>query len=156
MACTNVQHNHAHCLEANLKESFPIGDWCKNCRSQFAAICSECGKWKFRSSLNGYSRCSACQEAIDDKKNFTKDFDLVKGDKIKVTAQGCEIFGTVLTAYFWGKKDGWYIEYMIDEQASFRPSRFSGNYGYWKQGCDGGTVEKITQEEKQNAFQGFY
>jgi hypothetical protein len=54
------------------------------------------------------------------------------GDKVTIMAQGMIITGIVLTAHYYGERDGWFIEINQD------------NYGYryWKQGSDGGTVEK--------------
>lgn len=67
------------------------------------------------------------------KNPFEKKFDLKRGDKIVITMDGERFLGKVLTAEHYGARDGWFIE--IDKDR--------GGYGYWKQGSDGGTVEKL-------------
>lgn len=99
-----------------------------------AAQCEECGKEFMRWQLNGYGRCSACQTAITNAKHFTKDFDLTTGDRIAITVSGRTYTGAVLTAYFWGEHDGWYVEFTTAD-----------HYSYWKQGVDGGTIAKVAQ-----------
>lgn len=64
---------------------------------------------------------------------FYKAFELAPGDRIAITTGGDRFVGVVLTAEHWGARDGWFIE--IDKDF--------GGYGYWKQGCDGGVVEKL-------------
>lgn len=70
--------------------------------------------------------------------------DIQKGDRVRITpprkspVRGAlfsapSITGTVRTAINYGGSDGWYIEL----------SRDDGGYLYWKQGPDGGTVEKL-------------
>jgi hypothetical protein len=60
--------------------------------------------------------------------------DIQHGDRIKITPyRGVAITGTVRTAVNYGGRDGWYIEMTRD----------GGGYLYWKQGPDGGTVEKV-------------
>ena len=56
-----------------------------------------------------------------------------QGDHLTIRAQGIVISGTVLSANFWGDKDGWYIELATDQ----------GGYSYWKQGCDGGEIMAV-------------
>lgn len=53
-------------------------------------------------------------------------------DTITVKAQGHTLSGKVLSADWWGEKDGWYIE-------------FTGSHGYsyWKQRYDGGDIVKV-------------
>jgi hypothetical protein len=67
---------------------------------------------------------------------------LKKGDKIRITGAfrraATVIEGTVISWSDFGDDNGpnWYIE--------LRPTNIKGsNYLYWKQGIDGGTVEKI-------------
>ncbi len=55
---------------------------------------------------------------------------MVGKEKCKREINGRRV--TVTTAHFFGEHDGWYIEF-IDSQRQ---------YGYWKQGVDGGTVAK--------------
>ncbi len=62
--------------------------------------------------------------------------DIGKGDKVRIRSQGHTVTGTVKTASNWGGRDGWYIE-LHDE---------NGRYHYWKQGPDGGTVEKLSRD----------
>lgn len=77
-------------------------------------------------------------------KTFTKDFDLYPGDKVRITMPAQEPFpagwakGYVINANFYNT-DGWYIEF---EKEVVSPGWQTG-YGYWKQGQDGGTVEKL-------------
>lgn len=74
----------------------------------------------------------------------------MKGKRVIIRAQGCVIHGTILSANNWGtrEKPNWYIEYTIDESRSSRPRQYSGNYGYWKQGVDGGTVEFVDETDR--------
>jgi len=72
-------------------------------------------------------------------KTYTKDFDLHRGDIVEFHQPGgCWGVGVVRSADFWTPETGWYIELDVDE----------GNVGYgyyqWKQGVEGGTVEKIS------------
>jgi hypothetical protein len=95
--------------------------------------CTACGETVYRGLVNGYGRCSPCETRIHDAKNFPKEFDLVAGDEIVIHSGGREYRGKVLTAYHYGVHDGWYIEI----------NKNHGGYGYWKQGPDGGSVEKV-------------
>jgi len=76
---------------------------------------------------------------------FIKEFELVPGDRVRLTMPASEPFpagcaeGVVLTAKHYGERDGWYIELNKDKVS---PGWQSG-YGYWKQGTDGGSVEKL-------------
>jgi hypothetical protein len=78
-----------------------------------------------------------------------------KGDRVRITIPGhfnhgfyvgpgsCE--GTVLSADNWNsggtKPDNWYIELEKDKASGYG---WRTGYGYWKQGEDGGTVEKLS------------
>lgn len=84
-------------------------------------------------SLNGYGECGKCADKRKAGLNFVKHFELKNGDAILINGRQF----TVKSAHFYGKTDGWYIE-------TFRAD---GTYGYWKQGIDGGTVEKITNDD---------
>jgi len=53
----------------------------------------------------------------------------LKGCKITITCQGKTYKGTILTAHKYD--NAWYIEFEHD----------NGDYGYWKQDMDGGTIE---------------
>ena len=63
-----------------------------------------------------------------------------EGDRVEIKAQGITVTGTVDSANNynqWGTKpDCWYIELTSD----------SGNYHYWKQGVDGGTVRLLPKK----------
>lgn len=63
---------------------------------------------------------------------FTKEFELKQGDEIIITLERVEYRGKVLSASFYGPREGWFIEIRRD----------SGSYHYWKQGSDGGTIWK--------------
>ena len=82
---------------------------------------------------------------IEEHGTFTKDFDLVPGDRLRITMPAQEPFpagwaeGIVLDAHFYGETDGWYIEFEKDNVSL----GWQTGYGYWKQGIDGGTVEKM-------------
>lgn len=79
---------------------------------------------------------------------YTKDFDLYPGDRIRVTMPAQYPFpagwaeGKVIDAYFYGEDNGWYIEFEKDDVSY----GWQTGYGYWKQGVDGGTVEKLEQK----------
>lgn len=55
-------------------------------------------------------------------------FELVAGDRVKVKG----VIGTVVTANWWNP-EGWYIEFRVEQE----------QYRYYKQGSDGGEVEKL-------------
>lgn len=62
---------------------------------------------------------------------FTNEIgELKAGDRITVSIPGFTATGTVLSASFYGPRDGWFIEMKSD----------GGRYHYWKQGSDGGSV----------------
>lgn len=58
------------------------------------------------------------------------DGDVLPGDTVEVHACGIRVTGTVLTASWYGPRDGWFIELRST----------SGKYHYWKQGPDGGSL----------------
>ncbi len=58
-----------------------------------------------------------------------------KDDQVEIAAQGIIVRGTVLTAQWYGERDGWYIE--MDH------ANVPGGYSYWKQGYDGGRINKV-------------
>lgn len=70
--------------------------------------------------------------------------DIQKGDRVRITmpAQGPFPAGWAEGAVLTARKDpeGWFIELSKDKVS---PGWELG-YGYWKQGNDGGTVEKLT------------
>ncbi len=76
---------------------------------------------------------------------YTKEFNLLAGDRVLITSGPVYPFsegwakGSVISAAFY-ETDGWYIEFDKDEVS---PGWQTG-YGYWKQGTDGGTVEKLS------------
>lgn len=77
---------------------------------------------------------------------FVKTFDLKTDDKIRLTLpDGYQVAGKVISADHWGNRDGWYIEIRKDLLTEKnRASNFiQSDYGYWKEGCDGGRVEKL-------------
>lgn len=55
------------------------------------------------------------------------------GDRIRINCKGSVCTGTVTQADNWGRRSGWYIQFVHGD----------GRPGYWKQGVDGGTVEKL-------------
>lgn len=57
-----------------------------------------------------------------------------KGDTIKIKSQGTTAEGTVLSADYYGERDGWYIE-------------LEAPYRYWKQGFDGGYVVEVNGQQ---------
>ena len=82
---------------------------------------------------------------------FKKEFDLVPEDKIRITIPTASgsfpagwSEGRVISANFYGERDGWYIE---SDKYKVSPGWQTG-YGYWKQGYDGGYVEKIGHSSK--------
>lgn len=82
---------------------------------------------------------------------FKKEFELVPGDKIRITIPtASDPFpagwgeGSVISAKFYGEDEGWYIEL---DKYNVSPGWQTG-YGYWKQGYDGGYVEKIGHSSK--------
>lgn len=62
---------------------------------------------------------------------------IVRGSRVRITVNGASYTGTVLSAINYGNADkpDWYIEFTEDHNG----------YAYWKQGCDGGTVEKVNE-----------
>jgi hypothetical protein len=66
----------------------------------------------------------------------TEPLRIEKGDKVEIHCHGEVVQGLVISAVNWGSvgHDDWYIEYRI----------LDGGCGYWKQGVDGGRVEKIS------------
>ena len=75
---------------------------------------------------------------------YTKDFDLLPGDRVRITMPAQGSFpagwseGEVITAnWYWN--GGWYIESEKDNVSY----GWQTGYGYWKQDTDGGTVEKL-------------
>lgn len=101
--------------------------------------CGGCREIKHRGALNSYGLCGACQSKREAQNHFTKDFELRPGDAIRLTVGNITYTGTVLTAHYYGERDGWYIEFTHTSNPLFRPI-LKGQYGYWKQGQDGGTV----------------
>lgn len=77
---------------------------------------------------------------------FIKEFELSPGDRVKITMPAQDPFpagwaeGEVIKANFYGERDGWFIEFTKDKVS---PGWQTG-YGYWKQGIDKGTVEKLS------------
>jgi len=78
---------------------------------------------------------------------YTKTFDLIPGDRIRITIPGQDPWtkgwgeGIVITANFWDSETGWYIT--LNKDKVDPNSNWELGYGYWKQGVDGGKVEKI-------------
>lgn len=76
---------------------------------------------------------------------YIKEFDLQKGDIIRITMPAQEPFpagwavGIVLSAVFY-TYEGWYIEF---NKTGVSPGWQEG-YGYWKQDVDGGEVAKLS------------
>jgi hypothetical protein len=62
---------------------------------------------------------------------------LENGTEVVIKAIGGEVKATVLQADNWGGEDGWYIE-MVDS---------TGQYRYWKQGYDGGSIISVNGKE---------
>ncbi len=58
-----------------------------------------------------------------------------KGDTVVIKAQGIQVRGKVLSAAYYGGRDGWYIE-LIE-------ANVPGGYSYWKQGLDGGSIIEV-------------
>lgn len=57
-----------------------------------------------------------------------------KGDEVVIKFRGHKYKCIVITANYWGPEDGWYIEFTYAD---------NGEYGYWKQGQDGGQLEEV-------------
>ena len=76
---------------------------------------------------------------------YTKDFDLYHDDRVRITMPAQEPFpagwaeGKVINANFYGEEEGWYIEFYKERTST----GWDTGYGYWKQGVDLGTVEKL-------------
>ena len=64
---------------------------------------------------------------------------VVKGDEITVQALGFTVTGKVISADWWGKEDGWYIE--------IGNTNLPCGYSYWKQGIDGGKIVKLNGKD---------
>jgi hypothetical protein len=64
---------------------------------------------------------------------------VVKGDVVVIKAQGITVKGEVLSADYWGDKDGWYIE--------LTKANVPGGYSYWKQRFDGGKLVEVNGKE---------
>jgi len=62
---------------------------------------------------------------------------VLPGDTIEVHACGMRVKGTVLSASWYGGRDGWFIEMRST----------SGKYHYWKQGSDGGSLVSHTSAQ---------
>ena len=58
---------------------------------------------------------------------------VIEGDQVVIRVKGVDTVGTVVSASWYGVKDGWYIEFTRLD---------NGRYGYWKQGMDGGELVK--------------
>lgn len=76
---------------------------------------------------------------------YVKEFDLIKGNRVRISLpDGYSAEGVVISAEFYDR-DGWYIE--LDKDLSTEKNRPSylrtSSYGYYKQGSDGGKVEKL-------------
>jgi hypothetical protein len=97
-------------------------------REQGMEDCKVCQRLNF---LNGYGECGKCADKRKAGLNFVKHFDLKNGDRVRINGREFN----VKTAIHYGKTDGWYIETFRDD----------GTYGYWKQGIDGGTIEKVNR-----------
>ena len=104
--------------------------------------CVDCGFLKNRGGLNGYDRCTKCQEALFERtaERIRRDqpkVEIHRGDLVEIeirTGYSAGTYrGTVLTANYWSDRDGWYIEF----------DRPGSGYGYWKQGPDGGVVKVL-------------
>lgn len=101
--------------------------------------CRDCKEMKEWFALNGYGRCTACQNAeyertADRIRREQPKVEIGRGDFVEIkipTGHSAGVYqGTVLAANYWSDHDGWYIEF----------DRPNAGYGYWKQGPDGGTV----------------
>lgn len=65
-----------------------------------------------------------------------------KGDVVTIAAQGIKVTGEVLSADYWGEKDGWYIE--------LTKANVPGGYSYWKQRYDGGKIVSINGKKVED------
>lgn len=106
--------------------------------------CCDCHEQVSCWSLNGYDRCTPCQLALDKRRAADiaarqPAIVLNPGDRIAIHARGRRYTGIVQTAENWGRSDGWYIQFTHDAESAGN----RGEPGYWKQGCDGGIVEKV-------------
>lgn len=77
---------------------------------------------------------------------FTKTISIKPGDEVKISLPaGYSVEGKVISAFHWGERDGWYIELnkYLNTERNRNLDLTQTSYGYWKQGRDGGTVEKL-------------
>lgn len=79
---------------------------------------------------------------------YTKTFELSPKDRIRIAVNNYTVEGEVISANFYDR-DGWYVEINKDLSTERnRPLHLSAsNYGYWKQGQDGGKIEKINSSQ---------
>jgi len=83
---------------------------------------------------------------------YSKDIYLEKGDKVRITIPSGDwpgwAIGTVITAS-WYEDAGWLIEF---DKTEVSPGWQLG-YGYYKQGDDGGTVEKLEHADMEGVIE---
>ena len=66
-----------------------------------------------------------------------------EGDIVGVKVNGSLVYGSVLTAAYWGDEGGWYIEYLEYDEEGELGEPGCQKCVYWKQGIDGGTLEYV-------------
>lgn len=61
------------------------------------------------------------------------------GKWVRIRHNNVNIDGKVISADHYGPRDGWYIELL----------KRDGDYRYWKQGQDGGTLLAVAESEEE-------
>lgn len=100
--------------------------------------CSVCPSKVSRGRVNGYGECDACGKARRKRQEANvaaqPAVTINIGDLVRIKCEGRSYTGTVTFADDCGGELGWTVQFLHAD---------GRGPGYWKQGPDGGTIEKL-------------